>query len=247
MKAAFFLLVAIGVIVGSWNAFHGSAQQIVAPGNSRQPVQEVVGGVRQPEPAPVREQVGHLQRSGGLHDPTEPSLLSIRQELADVKAQLKALRRRLDQQVARFEPLLYEGSSSEDPYLAEKREMEMQQESERRAQERIELLEDYVSTQRIDLEWSPEAVEGIELALADEDLLGTSVSRVDCGATLCRVAVSHGDPQAFSKFQERFLSQVGEMLPDALFEHAESGDGATDTVVYLAREGYELPFPDAGH
>jgi hypothetical protein len=64
---------------------------------------------------------------------------------------------------------------------------------------------------------------------------------VECRATLCRVEVTHKDRQARVVFEQQFILAVAELLPQVMMQTVESENGTSSTILYLVRDGYDLP------
>ena len=64
---------------------------------------------------------------------------------------------------------------------------------------------------------------------------------IDCRSTLCRLEVAHDDPQAEAYFQGLFSGLISNSLVQSALIHTDQSDGWNSTVIYLTREGYELP------
>jgi hypothetical protein len=71
---------------------------------------------------------------------------------------------------------------------------------------------------------------------AEETLLGSSLDKVECRSTSCRLEVSHSGPEAFAAFVHGLPSKVGSELPLVTFRPVSSPDGGIATVVFLSRK-----------
>lgn len=162
----------------------------------------------------------------------DQKVLVLQQELATVKSQLESVQQRLDRHATGLQSLRSANTTASDDPEPEQ--------VERNNQERHALMEDKVRNENVDPDWAADAIDSIELALNDDELLDTTIYDMDCRATVCRVEVSHADPDALNRFQSLFLTQVSDILPDVLVEHTDLGDGAIGTVIYLTRDGYSL-------
>jgi hypothetical protein len=94
--------------------------------------------------------------------------------------------------------------------------------------------------------WSAQAQAGIANAFRSESLAGSSVLRADCAASFCRVDVSHSSAAA----KQGFLWNVRLVPPfdkGGLARQFDDPDtGESKTVVYVVREGHDLPMPEEG-
>ena len=117
-------------------------------------------------------------------------------------------------------------------------------EAQRTAQweaERRQTLETVHTNERIDAAWSEKTTEALYQALLEDELKHSLIDRVECRATLCRLDVIHDNAEDLAEFELWLPAKVGEVLPKMAMEHREHPDGSVDTIVYLARQGYELP------
>ncbi|HEX2881651.1 MAG TPA: hypothetical protein VHO25_19130 [Polyangiaceae bacterium] len=69
-------------------------------------------------------------------------------------------------------------------------------------------------------------------------LSGSSLSETTCGATFCRLIVTHESSQARNEF-EVFAGKVPGMGARGLVEHHE--DGTARTTLYVVRKEYDTP------
>jgi hypothetical protein len=92
--------------------------------------------------------------------------------------------------------------------------------------------------------WSGETLDRINSAVAAGELAATSAQDVECGATLCRVEVTHKDRHGRSVFEQRLSAAVAELSPQAMIQTVENEDGSISTVLYLARDGHDFPQPE---
>jgi hypothetical protein len=184
---------------------------------------------------------------------------SLRREVALLRDDLAAVRRRLEQlapraveaerQDAAHGAAVSEGMPSIDPRedsaaaTAERQRLEA--ESEQRILAQAEANEAALQKETEDPTWSGEAYDLINSAVAAEDLAGTSLHDVECRATLCRIEATHKDPQARGAFEGQLIMTVAQLLPRATLRAVENEDGSISTVLYLARDGHDFPQPEA--
>jgi hypothetical protein len=103
----------------------------------------------------------------------------------------------------------------------------------------LELLEDVVTTEVLDNRWSADARGSLSTVLSSAEFEGTTIASVDCMVSLCRFRVLHDGPEA----RERFRPAMSRApLRGNLFFHYDPVKG--ETVVYVAREGQQLPRAD---
>jgi hypothetical protein len=107
-------------------------------------------------------------------------------------------------------------------------------------------LEKHFGREGKDPTWSAQAEASIAGAFRSEALAGSTMLQATCGTTLCRVDVAHDSATA----QEGFVWSVRSVPPfnQGGFAHRvdDPGAGTSKTIVYVVREGYELPSPGEG-
>lgn len=169
-------------------------------------------------------------------------LARLEAEVARVQQQLQAQTVRLEELFAPIndaEPSTVEMSPEE--YALAQAQEEEEAEQERFA--RLEFIETSLQTEQIDSEWSDQTSVAIKQTFNSQELAAAEVSNIDCRATLCRVDVHHDNQEKLTAFQSWFPLKVAESLPRLTMDHSEEGEDRFSTVVYLARDGYELPTP----
>ena len=111
-------------------------------------------------------------------------------------------------------------------------------------EEYMNLVETGLQYEQTDVQWSSKAKAEIENAFTTQELAGASVTDIECRSTLCRIEVAHVDRQPLAEFEILLPKTLAHILPQALMERVELEDGSTSTLIYLARDGYDLPEPD---
>lgn len=78
---------------------------------------------------------------------------------------------------------------------------------------------------------------------------GSRLHHIECGGTLCRIQTSHLDVDEFRTYaRNAFLDSETRVGSSGFFLSlldAPAADGSVTAVAYMAREGKELPGPDA--
>lgn len=135
-----------------------------------------------------------------------------------------------------------DGSLSLDLHngLAEKKK-KLEKESEDSVLAQIEANEAALRKESEDPAWSGVMIDRINLVIDNKKLSATLVQNIECRTTLCRIEVRNKDPQARAIFEGQFIRDIAELLPQVTMRTVENEDGSTTTVLYLARNGYELP------
>jgi hypothetical protein len=112
------------------------------------------------------------------------------------------------------------------------------------AQERLALLDRQLVSEGIDHRWSGPATEQIQAVLAAGTLGGSALSSVRCQTTVCRVEVDSRDSEALDLFLGEFPVRLG-WSANSYSQVTTHEDGSVTVVLYISREGYRLPRPDA--
>lgn len=95
-----------------------------------------------------------------------------------------------------------------------------------------------------DPDWSARTSRAITETLRHTNIEGSTVNAASCRSTMCRVEMSHADQAA----QAYFVQHIPREPPfdtSGFYHRVETEDGASSTVLYLARTGFELPPPPA--
>lgn len=124
---------------------------------------------------------------------------------------------------------------------AERERLVAQDEARFRAQ--AEASEAALRAEPADPAWSSRARDLIAGAMAADFLKATKVMDIDCRSTLCRVRVTNPDVRARMAFEHHFGLAVGQLLPQLQVQTTQHDDGSATSIVFLAREGHDLPTP----
>ncbi|MGH8520166.1 MAG: hypothetical protein ACREU9_01710 [Gammaproteobacteria bacterium] len=106
--------------------------------------------------------------------------------------------------------------------------------------ERMQIINNVFSAEPTDRQWSAETNNLVKQFFEDVEPLQVDLSDVECRSTLCRVEVNYKDAAA-DEFALRFPMHVGKALPNITYHYEQHDDGHTSVVMYLAKEGYQLP------
>lgn len=106
---------------------------------------------------------------------------------------------------------------------------------------RMEMINSVFLSENTDYQWATKITKLITQPLENGEQVRTILSDVECRATLCRVEVNHEDATAAGEFELQLSMQVGESLPQINYFHEPQDDGSINVVMYLVREGYDLP------
>lgn len=118
-------------------------------------------------------------------------------------------------------------------------------EAERMAEAaQIALLDRQVSAERADPRWSERAANQIRATIMDGGFTGLALASVTCQATLCRLEVEHRDSIALDQFIGEFFARLS-WDTNSYSQTTAHEDGSATLVLYVGREGYELPQPNS--
>lgn len=117
-------------------------------------------------------------------------------------------------------------------------------EAERMAEAaQIALLDRQVSAERADPRWSERAANQIRATIMDGGFTGLALESVTCQATLCRLEVEHRDSIALDQFIGEFFARLS-WDTNSYSRTTAHEDGSATLVLYVGREGHELPQPN---
>lgn len=105
----------------------------------------------------------------------------------------------------------------------------------------MEVIDSVFMSENIDYQWSAQTSDLIAQNLENSEQIKTDLESLECRATLCRVEVNHHDASIAEEFELQFPLQVGEALPQINYLYEPQDDGSVSVVMYLARDGYDLP------
>lgn len=118
-------------------------------------------------------------------------------------------------------------------------------EAERMAEAaQIALLDRQVSAERADPRWSERAANQIRATIMDGGFTGLALESVTCQATLCRLEVEHRNSIALDQFIGEFFARLS-WDTNSYSQTTAHEDGSATLVLYVGREGYELPQPNS--
>ncbi|HRD65043.1 MAG TPA: hypothetical protein PKY50_02725 [Candidatus Competibacter sp.] len=108
----------------------------------------------------------------------------------------------------------------------------------------IALLDRQVSAERADPRWSERAANQIRATIMDGGFTGLALESVTCQATLCRLEVEHRNSMALDQFIGEFFARLS-WDTNSYSQTTVHDDGRATLVLYIGREGYELPQPNS--
>ena len=154
----------------------------------------------------------------------------------DLEARLDALKRELATLSGQPKPTAAPAAAPADPIEQERQEHEFKQQA-------IATLEDSLASEPMDANASMVTSAELSRVMQSPVFEKTRIGEVQCRSTLCRIDVSHDDPQAEMQFSLS-LSQVETFRDgEGFVQMLPRSDGGIDTVVYISRAGHHLPVP----
>lgn len=99
-------------------------------------------------------------------------------------------------------------------------------------------LEATLASEARDLAWERQSAKALAVAFANPELATSHVGAVDCVRTVCKVVVQHQDERARSDFMEAGHHMLSPFNAPAFIHYSPT---TKETIVYVAREGEELP------
>lgn len=106
----------------------------------------------------------------------------------------------------------------------------------------------FFESEPVDSSWSWKAMDSLTKGVQAVLPAGSTLRRLDCRGTLCRIETEHADLAAFRTFvQNAFLTTATRLGNSGFFSSLvgdSKADGPLTAVAYLAREGKQLPDPD---
>jgi len=109
-------------------------------------------------------------------------------------------------------------------------------------------LASFFESELVDSSWRWKATDSLTKGVQAALPAGSTLRRLECRGTLCRIETEHADLAAFRTFaQNAFLNTVTRLGNSGFFSSLvgdSNADGPLTAVAYLAREGKQLPDPD---
>jgi len=202
---------------------------------------------------------GVTYSKGRQHHPTTVApkssaaneLEALRTELNEVKRNSAAsllLARAAHERSLAAEPLPGSAPSTvpPSPTPPQQTEEEKARDARRAELELAESLDRKFATEQVDRDWAGQAAEEAKRALTSQIDGGSSVRRVECRSTWCRIETFHADLAAFRGFaRESLLGRERQLWNGAISATVrdESESGVT-AVTFISREGHPMPLPD---
>jgi hypothetical protein len=118
---------------------------------------------------------------------------------------------------------------------------------EREAQERqrieqvVSHLDDSFHNESYDSDWAAQIETEITEDFKGIEWNSSTLTDTNCRSTLCRVVVTHKNVGAADEFVARMGTLQAFANTEGFYQHVTLEDGASATVVYIARQGHRLP------
>ena len=177
----------------------------------------------------------------------DDAIHTLRSEFRLLKAEMNILKSQLKSSNNNLAKLIDEKQYSSEQQLEEASEGQILdldlilQDQEEQAEKRMLSMEASLIGEDIDSTWSNSTTDQVQDAFDSIELDGAEVVDVDCRSTLCRIEIDFDDPLRATEYQLWLSVKIGDILPQASMNVSEDGEGNASAVLYLAREGYDLP------
>ncbi len=169
-------------------------------------------------------------------------------------ARMEEAQAELMRKVERLEALLADAgrgavSRDDEQPLADPEESEIDESPEAqeermvaRIREQVELLETMLGRELVDKEWAKPAMIALRDAFETETAEGIDLLEADCRGSMCRIRLAFDPSRAEESFGR--LQAIVPWGGEAFFQIDDVGAG--EAVLYLAREGHQLPRRNGG-
>jgi hypothetical protein len=114
------------------------------------------------------------------------------------------------------------------------------EEQQRALEAREKTVESALESQPVDRNWAQDVASTVSAAMSEPELAGSSIERLDCRSTICRIEISHVDQAARDNFFAAFQLDV-HSLPNGMMIPREGANGRPATLAFFSREGTRLP------
>lgn len=189
-------------------------------------------------PAPVDNRVISREREN-------PALLTLRQEVHDLRDELSALKRALARETAALHqqmaarPRPRATVVHDPPYPPET----VHEQARQTHEQTMAAVEDGFFQQSVDGQWSVFASDAIFQGFLETGLPASVGADVECRASLCRVELIGEDLAEIDRWLPQLTAQVSDILPGITTTPLELAGEPSGVVIYLVRDGHELPRP----
>lgn len=159
---------------------------------------------------------------------------------ADVEQRLEALKREMaNLSKSTNSPIAQGAQMPVDPIEEEQREREA-------LQQEVALMENALGSEPADASGSMNTAAEISRLMQTAAFEKTSVNAVQCNTTMCRIDVSHSDPQSVMQFNSA-LNQIETFQnSEGFVQQLPRADGGVDVVMYVSRGTHTLPASPQG-
>lgn len=199
------------------------------------------GGGMAPALAALKGEIALLKAEIATVKKASIRLSPVQKELSKLKEEVAALHR----QIVNFSTASESLDNAEDLQkpagFTEQDIITATQEQAYEDRKRMEMINSVFLSENADYQWAARTTDLITQHLGKGEQVQTILSDVECRTTLCRVEVNHEDATAAGEFELQFSMQVGEVLPQTSYFYEPQDNGSISVVMYLAREGYDLP------
>lgn len=179
-----------------------------------------------------------IVNAGNAQTLTQDELLHLKKELVSKQAIIE--RQRAEMASMTIELANYQNGSADEMEDGFGDRYDDPEDYKAFSEANIALLDETISNESSDPEWSSTAITQINDLLAAEDFAGSELISTNCATTLCRVETLQTNADATEQFIADFpllISWNGSAFAEVI-DH-ENGDQSV--VYFISREGYQLP------
>jgi hypothetical protein len=207
------------------------------------------------QPGPVAGEAGNKARTEQNLPGMDLGLevANLKKELASVKTELALLKKSMaGRTLASAET---ESGASGQPRPPAPEEIEAAADALRlREAEGVESIKrhsEYVassfSSEPIETAWANATTASIHGAWEKNQAEGVNLIALECRTTLCRLEIEYTQTAMADDFESRLLNDLGGKLPSMMRQGGDppGSEGVERVVLYLAREGFQLPSPES--
>jgi hypothetical protein len=120
--------------------------------------------------------------------------------------------------------------------------IEMAKKQEEQRAKDFDLINNAFLAEASDQEWSSKTTALATSFFESEAGAKIGLSDIECRKTLCKIEINNpSSANANDNLMLRFPMHVEKELSQASFFYEQTGDGSTNVIIYLARNGFDLP------
>ena len=235
------LFIIAGFLVVGWSIYtviHPSTQQeagaIAQAQTQVQPATSHTTGKNQDRDiSQLRDSVSKLRSE----------IISLQHQLKAIHEQMAQMRLAIRQSVAEASevPIVREQSRELSEAEHEETVARMIETDEVAFDDRLATIETTLQQESVDAQWSGHMRTELGAVLDDLKLNKDALVDLQCRKTLCRIELFHESQDRVLDLEPKLTQRMIHHLPNFAIHHFDQDDGSVITVVYGARQDYDLP------